>query len=51
MRERVREREGVGEEGEGPGAVFSVLSHSEEPPPESRVSAELHHDLFSDFML
>lgn len=36
--------------GGGPGAVFSVLSHPEEPP-ESRGSAELHHHLFSDFML
>ena len=45
------EKESEGEEeGEGPGAVFSVLSHLEEPP-ESRGSAEMHHDFSSDFML
>lgn len=39
-----------GEEGEEPGAPFSVLSHSDEPP-ESRGSATLPHDLFYDFSL
>lgn len=41
----VRER---GEEGGEPGAAFCVLSHSDEPP-EDRGSAELPHDLPSDF--
>lgn len=39
-----------GEEGEEPGAPFSVLLHSDEPP-ESRGSAKLPHDLFYDFSL
>lgn len=37
-------------DGGGPASVFSALSLGEEPP-ESRGSAELHHSLFSDFML
>ena len=39
-----------GRDGVATGALFSVLSHCEEPPQEPG-SAELHQDLFPDFML